>query len=411
MIQTFEPAAVLHAIIAIAIALAGGRLVRRIGQPPVVGELAAGLLLGPSALAAIAPAISEQLFTPATVSLIDRISRMAVLTFMFLIGLDLDRSLLRQHARGVARIALVSFVVPFGLGSVLALALFPQWHGVAADRLAFVLFIGTAMSITAMPVLARILVDLELISSIAGTIALGCAAIHDVVAWTLLGLITGLVQGHENLVATLGAVTIYVVVMLFVVRPLLNRAERVRSGPAGRLLWLGIVAATVALSAFASERVGIHAVFGMFLAGVCIPRDPKVLEGLEAPLRFVGLLLLPAFFVIIGLKTDMTHLGGAAAWLTAAVVLVLAVGGKFGASAVAARSLGFTWRDALTIGTLLNTRGLVELVALEIGRSLGILSPALFAVFVVMTLVTTMSTVPALHRLGIRPGVRGRSRT
>jgi K+:H+ antiporter len=395
--------AALSAILAIGIALVGGRLVRRIGQPPVVGELAAGLLLGPSALGALAPAISEQLFTPATVSLIDRISRIAVLTFMFLIGLDLDRGLLREHARGVARIASVSFVVPFALGGALAIALFPQWHGPVSDRLAFVLFIGTAMSITAMPVLARILLDLNLITSMTGTIALGCAAIHDVVAWTLLGLITGLVQGHENLTGTMAAVAIYVAVMLFVIRPLLNLAARMRSSPPGRLIWLVVVAGTVAASGIASERVGIHAVFGMFLAGVCIPRDPKVLEGLEAPLRVVGLLLLPAFFVIIGLKTDVTHIGGAGAWLTAAIVLVLAVSGKFGASAVAARSLGFTWQDALTIGALLNTRGLVELVALEIGRSLGILSPALFAVFVVMTLVTTMSTVPVLGRLKPHP--------
>jgi len=198
------------------------------------------------------------------------------------------------------------------------------------------------------------------------------------------------------------AVVLYVAVMLFAVRPLLNVAARMRSSAVGRLIWLLVVAGSVALSGIASERVGIHAVFGMFLAGVCIPRDPNVLEGLEAPLRVVGLFLLPAFFVVIGLKTDMTHIGGAAAWLTAAVVLIVAVGGKFGASAVTARSLGFTSRDALTIGALLNTRGLVELVALEIGRSLGILSPALFAIFVVMTLVTTMSTVPMLNWLGVR---------
>jgi K+:H+ antiporter len=400
MIDTPTVHALLVTLSAIGVALAAGQLVRRIGQPPVVGELAAGILLGPSVFDAVAPEMAAHLFTPLAVSLLDRVARAAMLLFMFLIGLELDHGVLRRHARGVARIAAFSLVVPFLLGSLLAFAVYDTRHGDVANRTAFVLFVGTALAITAMPVLARILADLRMLTTTIGTIALGCAAIDDVVAWTMLGLVTGLVRGQANVVATLGSALLYVGGMLLLVRPVMKRVASVRAKPFGQIIWLAFVAGIATLSAVVTEAIGIHAVFGMFLAGVCVPRGGAVLQGFEAPLKRAATLILPAFFVTIGLRTKLTLLHGAADWGLALVILFCATAGKLGASSIAARTVGFAWREALALGALLNTRGLVGLVALEIGRSLGILSPALFAMFVIMTFVTTFGAVPILTLLG-----------
>jgi Kef-type K+ transport system membrane component KefB len=195
----------------------------------------------------------------------------------------------------------------------------------------------------------------------------------------------------------------YLLIMLAVVRPALARLATLRTRSGGRAAWILVVGLAAAMSATATELIGIHAVFGAFLAGACVPRQAGVLEGLEKPLRTASGLLLPAFFVLIGLRTQVTLVAGAANWAIALAILLSASAGKLGASAVAARTVGFSWRDALAIGALLNTRGLVALVALDIGRNLGILSPALFTMFVIMTLVTTLATVPILRRLGLRP--------
>jgi Kef-type K+ transport system membrane component KefB len=267
-----------------------------------------------------------------------------------------------------------------------------------------VLFIGTAMSITALPVLTRILSDWRMLQTTIGTIAMGCAAIDDIVAWTLLGVVAGLVRGEVAGPGMALLVAAYLGVMAFIVRPLLERVLAFRATPSGRVLWLVAVVAVAVGSIEAAEWIGIHAVFGAFLAGVCVPRRADVLEGLESPLRRVSTWLMPAFFVLIGLKTALRLLNGADAWILTAVILGCAVLGKLGGSSLGARTLGFSWRDSLAIGALLDTRGLVGLVVLDIGRSLGILSPPLFAMFVIMTFVTTFATVPLLRLIGLRPG-------
>jgi len=379
-----------------------GRLGRRFGQPPVIGELAAGIALGPSVLGALAPEFAAALFTPAVTAAIRQIATLAILVFMFLVGLELDTRRLRQHAAGVLRIASVSLLVPFTLGSVVAWLLYPSWHGAVANRPAFVLFGGTAMSITAMPVLTRILVDMRMLTTTIGTVAVGCSAIDDVVAWTMLGFVVSLTRGEGNLAMALGLTIAYVGAMLLVVRPVLAKAVTLRAGASGRVAWIVVVIAVAVVSAIAAEYVGVHAVFGALLAGVCLPRHAKVIEGLEAPLRAITTPLLPAFFILVGLRTEIWLMTGVTAWALTAGIILCATAGKLGGSALAARSAGFAWRDALIIGSLLNTRGLVELVALDIGRQLGILSPALFTMFVIMTFVTTLATVPLIGLLGVR---------
>lgn len=394
----FPPSLPLTVAAALAFAWMCGRLVRAIGQPPVIGELVAGIVLGPSVFGAAAPALYARAFTAQAIGAIDWLARAAVLVFMFLVGLELDRGRMREHAGGVARIAAVNLLAPFAFGLTLALFLYPSFGGAATSRVAFVLFVATAMAITALPVLTRILSDWRMLTTTIGTIATGCAAIDDVLAWTLLGIVSALVKGDANPAATIVYATAYVFAMLGVVRPVMNRMS---SAPGWLLLLLAIVV-TVA-SAYATEAIGIHAIFGAFFAGVCMPRRSNLLRGVDRLLLAVSTLLLPAFFVLVGLRTELGVMQDAAAWGLTLVIILLASAGKLGASSLAARSAGFDWRDAIAIGALLNTRGLVSLVALDLGRTLGVLSPALFTMFVLMTFVTTFATVPTLRALGLRP--------
>jgi K+:H+ antiporter len=397
-VSPVAPVTVLIVAVVIAVAWAAGRLAGRLGQPPVVGELAAGIMLGPSVFGLLAPELSRAVFTDDVRSAISTIATGAILVFMFLIGLELDVGVLRRHAHGVARIAAVSLIVPFTFGCLLAIWIFPSLGGEAATRLTFTLFLGIAMSITAMPVLIRVLADLRMIQTTLGTMAIGCAAIDDVVAWTLLGIVVGLVRGEPSIAMTLVLTVAYLAAMFLVVRPLLKTLAGLRSGPGGRAPWTISVVLLAVLSAVVTEHIGLHAVFGVFLFGACVPRQTHVLAGLEHPIRRLSVVLLPAFFVLIGLRTDVGSAGGAFGW-TMLVILACAIGGKFGASAIAARTTGLGWREALVIGALLDTRGLVELVALDLGRRLLILSPPLFTMLVVMTFVTTLATAPVVRWL------------
>ena len=393
----FPPSLLLTVAAALAFAWMCGRLVHAIGQPPVIGELIAGILLGPSVFGAAAPALYARAFTPETIATIGWLARAAVLVFMFLVGLELDRELLRKHAGGVARIAVINLLVPFALGLTLALFMY-QSFGASTQRLAFLLFIATAMAITALPVLTRILTDWRMLTTTIGTIATGCAAIDDVVAWTLLGIVSALVKGDANPAVTIVSAAAYVVGMLVIVRPGMNRLS---AAPSGAVLLVAILV-TIA-SAYVTEAIGIHAIFGAFIAGVCMPRRADLLRGVDRILLAVSTLLLPAFFVLVGLRTQLGVMHDAPTWMLTLLIIGLATIGKLGASSLAARSAGFSWRDAIAIGALLNTRGLVSLVALDLGRTLGVLSPPLFTMFVLTTFVTTFATVPTLRLLGLRP--------
>ncbi|MEQ1438991.1 cation:proton antiporter [Fontimonas sp. SYSU GA230001] len=386
-----------------------GTLFRRLGQPAVIGEIVAGLLLGPSVLGALAPSALAALFPPTSLAPLALLSQVGVLLFMFLVGLDLDFGSLRDKARSAVIVSHTSIFVPFLLGVGLVLAAYPQLTapGVPFDALA--LFMGIAMSVTAFPVLARILEERGLLQTTLGRNAIACAAIDDVSAWCLLAFVVALAEAHNPLTAaaTVALSALFIWAMWFAVRPLLERLARVRSERGAEPL--GISAAVIVLmcAAAATEAIGIHALFGAFMAGLAMPRDALLRERLRERLHsFATVVLLPLFFALTGLRTQLGLLDGVADFALCAAIVLIAVAGKLGGSALAARLTGAPWREALTIGALMNTRGLMELVVLNLGYDLGILSPRVFTMLVIMALVTTLMTGPLLSLL--RPQARGR---
>ena len=386
-------------IVVLAAARLVGRLFRRLHQPQVVGEMAAGLLLGPSALGAVSPALYAAIFPPQSLDFLQALSHIGLLVFMFLIGLELDLGMLSGKGRAAMTISHTSIAVPFALGTALALWLYPRLSDSSVGFAGFALFLGTAMSITAFPVLARILTERRLLSTRVGALTLACAAIDDVTAWAILAAVVVLARSQAagpDLWLTVAGSLAFVALMILVVRPLL---ARVSARADGRLTHdrLALVLMVVLLSAAATEALGIHALFGAFLAGTVMPRNAGFVHALAGRLEDVTVvLLLPLFFAFSGLRTRVDLLGGDGTWLVFLAVMAVAVGGKLGGSALAARVTGMRWRESLVLGTLMNTRGLMELVVLNLGLEIGIISPRLFTVMVLMALVTTFMTTPIL---------------
>jgi Kef-type K+ transport system membrane component KefB len=397
------PLAVL--LVQIIVIVSAGRITalafRRLGQTAVIGEMFAGILLGPSLLGQLSPSLETRLFPAASLPPLYLISQLGVVLFMFTVGMDVDVERLRRRARATVFISNAGIIVPFALGFALSFYLHDRYAPVGVPYLTFALFIGIAMSITAFPVLARILVERGLKETDLGNTAIGCAAIDDVTAWCLLALALAIGQGN-GFHAPLVAVTLTAVVAslaLVVVRP---RAARLfgqaRAGtvPRGSLLRALVFLFALAL---ATEAIGVHALFGAFIAGVAVAGAAS----LRAPVRdaiepLTSTLLLPLFFAYAGLRTEVGQLT-AEAWIACGLVLVAAVAGKFGAISVAARFYGFAWRDAIALGALMNTRGLMELVVLNIGYDLGILSPQMYTMMVIMALMTTCMAGPVLGML------------
>ncbi|MHB8419175.1 MAG: cation:proton antiporter domain-containing protein [Myxococcales bacterium] len=396
----------LQLLLVVIAARLAGMLAQRLAQPPVVGEMAAGLALGPSLLGWIAPSVSRFVFPDSSLSSLFILSQIGILLFMFGVGLELDGALLRKRAESAILISHASILVPFTLGTAEALWLFRGYAGPAASFEAFALFLGISMSITAFPVLARILRERALTGTPLGSTALTCAAVDDVTAWCGLAFIVTLCRAEGSGAAWVPAIltVVFVAAVLGVLRPLLRWA--LPSGEPSR----GVAVAALATAfgcALATEAIGIHALFGAFLAGVAMPADPGFRRVLRERIEwFSTLFLLPIFFVFTGLRTDISQLGGLSAWGVCASLVIVAVAGKVGGSALAARLTGSTWREAAGLGVLMNTRGLVELVALNLGLDLGVLSSRLFAMLVLMALLTTLSTAPALSLLGLGDGGR-----
>ena len=385
-----------------------GWLARKLGQSRVIGEIIGGILLGPSVLGRISPQSSAALFPESSLHSLEMLSTVGLILFLFLVGMELDYEQLSRERKTAVIASGASILIPFVAGAVLAHPLRVRFapHGIGS--IPFVIFLGIAMSITAFPVLARILEERGLQNTSLGVTAILCAAVNDLIGWLLLALALTLIGGDggsASLPIRLVGLGGYLLLMLGVVRPLAARAVHTRKKPMLSLELLGAVVAATLASAAATEWIGVHPLFGAFLAGVCFPRVPHWQHALRARLDMItSVLLLPLFFALTGLRTRLDLLNDAKMWWWAGIVLVGAVFGKMGGAALAARWTGQSWRNAVALGALLNTRGLVELVVLNIAYNVGAFSPTLFTMMVVMALVTTMSTTPILNLLGIKDG-------
>ena len=390
----------LQFIVIIMATRAVGSLFTRFGQPAVIGEIAAGILLGPSLFGWVWPGASAFIFPKESFSNLQLISQIGVCVFMFVVGLELDPAHLRQKARVAVVISNVGIIVPFILGVAVALLLHPIFCASGSSVLTFALFMGTAMSITAFPVLVRILKDRGMAQTPLGSLAIACAAVGDASAWAMLAVVVA-IAGATGLATTflsLGLVVVFVVLMLLFVRPRLPHWLGVvgtDAAPGRNVMAAALIFMTV--SALFTEITGIHALFGAFLAGVVMPESKGFRDGLTLQLEnFCGVFLLPLFFAFSGLRTQLGLLSDLSSWLVCAGIIVVAMAGKLGGCMLAARFTGMNWNESFKLGALMNTRGLVELIALNIGYDLGILPPQIFTMMVIMALVTTFMTGPLL---------------
>jgi Kef-type K+ transport system membrane component KefB len=402
---SLQLAHVLLACVVIMIAAhAGGRLARRIGQPAVVGEIAAGILLG-FLLHQGSSGVAATLLPHDATPFVALLAQLGLVLFMFLVGVELDLRQLRGRGPLVLTLSHVSIVVPFLLGGALALVLYPRYG--SGSFAPFALFLGAAMSITAFPVLARILADRRLADTPLGAIALVCAAVDDVTAWCLLAVVVALTRATSPLSAVriLALALAFAAVVHYAVRPLLGRLFRRPRADGMDATLLVVLLSGLFLSALVTDRIGVHAIFGAFLFGVAVPSDPDVIKGLTGRLHDVTVLfLLPLFFAQTGLRMEFGSLGlDASAWLVCLGILAVAVAGKWGGCTLTGLVLGMPRRDAYALGALMNARGLTELVILTIGLDLGAIPPVLFTMLVVMALATTAMTTPALALLERRP--------
>jgi Kef-type K+ transport system membrane component KefB len=379
-----------------------GRVARRIGQPLVVAEIVAGIVLGPSVLGWLAPPAASWLFPAGSLESMRMASQLGLVLFVFLIGLELDPEMLRGRLRASLAVSIGSISLPFVLGSMLAVFL-GAFAGPGGVTLAFALFLGAAMSITAFPVLARILAEHGLLRTRIGALALACAAIDDAIAWCVLAFVVALTRagGLGDALVTTALSIGFVAAMLFVVRPLLGRLVDRISAPL--TLTHDIVTAVIIamlVSAWITEWIGIHLVFGAFAFGAVLPKRDGFARALSEKLEdLVVVMLLPLFFAISGLRTNIDVVISADHLVACGAIVLVASTGKFGGSALVARLTGLPWRDAGALGVLMNTRGLMELIVINIGFELGVISSSIFSMMVVMVLVTTIATAPILRRI------------
>jgi Kef-type K+ transport system membrane component KefB len=377
-----------------------GFICKKIKQPTVVGEIAAGIFLGPSFVGLYFHDFSAFLFPAQSLGNLQFLSQIGLILFMFIVGMELDLKVLRNKAHEAVVVSHASIIIPFALGVGLAYYIYRDFAPDNAEFHSFALFCGIAMSITAFPVLARIVQERGISKTRLGALVITCAAADDVTAWCILAAVIAIVKAGSFVSAfyTMVIALTYVGVMLKVVQPFLKRVGDVYSNKEGLSKPIvGIFFATLLLSSYTAEIIGIHALFGAFLAGVIMPSNMNFRTIFIEKVEDVSVvMLLPLFFVFTGLRTQIGLLNDPSMWVLCGIIILVGVGGKFFGSALAAKFVGQSWKDSLAIGALMNTRGLMELVVLNIGYDLGILKPELFAMMVIMALVTTGMTGPAL---------------
>lgn len=377
-----------------------GWVFKKIGQPTVIGEIIAGIVLGPSLVGMYFPEFSAALFPTKSLGNLQFLSQIGLILFMFIVGMELDLKVIKNKAQEAVLISHASIIFPFTLGVSLAYFIYESFAPQGVLFSSFSLFLGIAMSITAFPVLARIVQERNIQKTHLGTIVITCAAADDITAWCLLAAVIAIVKAGSftSSLYVIALAGIYVLMMIYVVRPFLKRVGELHaskenlSKPIVAIFFLTLMA-----SSYSTEVIGIHALFGAFMAGAIMPENEKFRNIFIEKVEDVALvLLLPLFFVFTGLRTEIGLLNDAYLWKVTGLIILVAVTGKFVGSALAAKFVGQNWKDSLTIGALMNTRGLMELVVLNIGYDLGVLTPEIFAMMVIMALVTTFMTGPAL---------------
>jgi Kef-type K+ transport system membrane component KefB len=383
-----------------------GYVFGKIGQPAVTGEIIAGIILGPSVLGWLSPETSAFLFPADSLKNLQFLSQIGLILFMFIIGLELDVSVIRAKAHVAVAVSLSSIIFPYFLGVILAYFLYPSFAPDHVSFLAFSLFMGISMSVTAFPVLARILRERNMTKTMLGAMALTCAAFNDIAAWCILAAVIAIVKAGSftNAFFTIFLAVFYVILMIYLIQPLLRSfAARYITGETLSKTVISFVFIILLASAYISEIIGIHVLFGAFLAGVIISETLELKNHIIEKIEDVSLvLLLPLFFVLTGLRTEVALLGRGSLWLVFFIIILLAVTGKFAGTAIAARMTGQSWKDSLALGALMNTRGLMELIILNIGYELKVLTPEVFAMMVLMALVTTFMTGPLLNFLQVK---------
>jgi Kef-type K+ transport system membrane component KefB len=401
-----------HLLLALAAVVVVGRLLGQlfkwINQPPVIGEVVGGILLGPSLLGLIAPSAYQYILPANVAPYLNMVSQIGIMFYMFLVGLELNPDQMRGRVHSTVAISHASIILPFALGASLALYIYPRFSTSNVPFTNFALFLGLAMSITAFPVLARILSDCGIAITELGTIALTCAAVDDVTAWCLLAFVVGVVQATARGSLMVAGLTIaFTSFMLLAVRPMAAKLAQKSDDRPPTQNAIAIVILGLLLSTLITDWIGIHAIFGAFLFGAIFPHDSNLVHTLRRNMEsIVTILLMPAFFAFTGMRTSITLVSGPYEWLVCALIIAVATAGKFGGTFIAAKFTGMASRPAAALGALMNTRGLMELIVLNVGLELGVISQKLFTMMVLMALVTTMASTPILQRLISIPALR-----
>lgn len=378
-----------------------GFLFKHIGQPGVIGEIVAGIVLGPSVLGYFFPDVFQALFPPESLTNLELLSQVGLVLFMFVIGMELDFSVLKNKINETLVISHAGILVPFFLGIVASYWIYEEYAAAQTAFLPFALFSGISMSITAFPVLARIIQERNMTKTSLGTLAIASAANDDVTAWCLLAVVIAIAKAgtFASALYAIGLTALYIIIMFMVVRPFLKKVGEVYANQEViNKTFVALILLILIISSTLTEIIGIHALFGAFMAGVVMPPSIGFRKVMMEKVEDIALVFfLPLFFAFTGLRTEIGLINSPALWGVCLLLITVAVAGKLGGCAVAARLVGESWKDSFTIGTLMNTRGLMELVALNIGYEMGVLPPSIFVILVIMALVTTFMTTPLLH--------------